>query len=367
LLINVYWIPEENEMPHLFEPLTIKGITLRNRIGVSPMCMYSYTDGFSNEWQIVHLGARAAGGAGLIIAEATAVEPRGRITPYDVGIWSDAHIEPLSRTANVIKSSGTVAGIQIAHAGRKASSNRPWVSDKPILADTPLGWQGAAPSPIAYNSDYAVPHELEIEEIHAIQDAFKMGAQRALAAGFEWLEIHAAHGYLLHSFYSPISNKRTDAYGGSFENRIRFLLETIRVVRLVWPDKLPLTVRISGTDWLEGGWTIPDSVELAKRLKQEGVDLIDCSSGGGVYKASIPVGPGYQIPISEAVRHGADIKTAAIGMITAPAQADEVIRNGRADMVLLGREMLRDPYWPIHAAQALKQPAPVPPQYLRAY
>jgi 2,4-dienoyl-CoA reductase-like NADH-dependent reductase (Old Yellow Enzyme family) len=354
-------------MPHLFDPITIKGITLRNRIGVSPMCMYSYTDGFSNEWQIVHLGARAAGGSGLIIAEATAVEPRGRITPFDIGIWSDAHIDPLSRVTSAIKKNGAVAGVQIAHAGRKASTGQPWAGGKPILPGTPLGWQGVAPSPIAFNEGYAVPHELSVGEIHAIQDAFRTGAQRILAAGFEWLEIHAGHGYLMHNFYSPISNHRTDEYGGSFENRIRFLIETTRAIRPVWPEHLPLTARISGTDWTEGGWTVKESIELARCLKSEGVDLIDCSSGGGVFNAAIPVGPGYQVPISEAVRKGADILTATVGLITAPAHAEEIISNNRADLVLLGREMLRDPYWPLHAAQVLKQPAPVPPQYLRAF
>ena len=355
-------------MPHLFEPITVRGITLRNRIGVSPMCMYSYTDGLSNDWQVVHLGARAVGGAGLIIAEATAVEPRGRITPYDVGIWSDAHIEPLARVTRAIKDNGAVAGIQIAHAGRKASSNRPWENEgKPIHPDKPLGWQVIGPSPIAYTEEYAIPHELSVSEIQAIQDSFRAAAQRALAAGFEWLEIHAAHGYLIHSFYSPISNRRTDEYGGSFENRIRFLMETVRAVCPVWPDHLPLTVRISGTDWVEGGWTVEESIELAKRLKLEGVDLIDCSSGGGVSKARVPVGPGYQVPISEAIRQGADILTATVGLITAPAQADEIIRNGRADLVLLGREMLRDPYWPLHTAETLKRPTPLPLQYLRAF
>lgn len=354
-------------MPHLFEPITVRGITLRNRIGVSPMCMYSYTDGLSNDWQMIHLGARAAGGAGLIITEATAVEPQGRITPYDVGIWSDNHVDPLARVTRVIKANGAVAGIQIAHAGRKASTDQPWEGGKPIPPDQPLGWQGVGPSPIAYNEEYTVPHELEVSEIHAIQDAFRSGAQRALAAGFEWLEIHAAHGYLIHSFLSPVSNKRTDEYGGSFENRIRFLIETIRIVRTVWPDRLPLTVRISCTDWIEGGWTKEDSVELARRLKEEYVDLIDCSSGGGVSHAKVPVGPGYQVPFSEAIRSGSNILTAAVGLITSAALADEIIRNGRADIVLLGREMLRDPYWPLHAAQVLKQPAPVPSQYLRAF
>jgi 2,4-dienoyl-CoA reductase-like NADH-dependent reductase (Old Yellow Enzyme family) len=354
-------------MPHLFEPLTIREITLRNRIGVSPMCMYSYHNGFSNNWQLIHLGARAAGGAGLIIAEATAVEARGRITPHDLGIWSDAHIEPLARLTRAISENGAVAGIQIAHAGRKAGSKRSWGDGKDLPTDDQPGWQGLGPSPIAFSRDYPVPHEMTIAEIHAVQQSFRAAALRALAAGFEWLELHAAHGYLLHSFYSPISNQRADEYGGSFENRIRFLIETIRAIRPDWPERLPFTVRISGTDWVEGGWSVAESVELARHLKAEGVDLVDCSSGGGVADAKVPAGAGYQVPISEAVRHGADVLTAAVGMITSPAQADEIIRNGRADLVLLGREMLRDPYWALHAAQTLKQPAPVPPQYLRAF
>ena len=354
-------------MSHLFEPLTIKDITLRNRIGVSPMCMYSYTDGFSNEWQVVHLGTRAVGGAGLIIAEATAVDPIGRITPYDVGIWSDAHIETQERVTRVIKQNGAVAGIQIAHAGRKAGSRRPWDIGKPRLPDELPSWQGVGPSPIAFSDDYAVPHEMSVDEIHQAQDSFRDAAGRALAAGYEWLEIHAAHGYLLHSFYSPISNHRSDEYGGSFENRIRFLLGTVRAVRQVWPERLPLTVRISGTDWVEGGWSVEDSVQLSRHLKAEGIDLVDCSSGGGVAQAKVPAGPGYQVPISEAVRHGADIRTATVGLITTPEQADEIIRNGQADLVLLGREMLRNPYWALQAAQTLNQPAPIPPQYLRAF
>jgi 2,4-dienoyl-CoA reductase-like NADH-dependent reductase (Old Yellow Enzyme family) len=354
-------------MPHLFEPLTIKNITLRNRIGVSPMCMYSYQNGFSNDWQVIHLGARAAGGAGLIIAEATAIDPIGRITPYDVGIWSDAHIAPLERVTRVIKENGAVAGIQIAHAGRKAGSRRPWDIGKPRQPDELPSWQGVGPSPVAFNDDYEVPHELSLDEIRGVQDSFRVAAKRALAAGFEWLEIHAAHGYLLHSFYSPLSNQRTDEYGGSFENRIRFLLETVRAVREVWDERLPLTVRISGIDWADGGWNVEDSVDLAQRLKTDGIDLIDCSSGGGVAQAKVPAGPGYQVPISEAVRHGANILTAAVGLVTAPVQADEIIRNGRANLVLLGREMLRDPYWAMHAAQILKQPAPIPSQYLRAF
>ena len=354
-------------MAQLFEPLTVRGVTLRNRIGVSPMCMYSYEDGFSNDWQVTHLGARAVGGAGLIIAEATAVEARGRITPDDVGIWSDAHVDPLARVTRFVKQHGAVAGIQIAHAGRKASGTRPWDGGKPIPAGGPRGWQVVGASPIAYADGYQVPHELSKAEIGTMQAAFVAAAQRALAAGFEWLELHAAHGYLIHSFYSPLSNRRVDEYGGSFKNRIRFLLETARAVRAVWPERLPLTVRISGTDWTTGGWKIEESIELARCLKDEGVDLIDCSSGGNVPNAQVPLGAGYQVPISEAVRHGANILTATVGLITSPAQADEFIRNGRADVVLLGREMLRDPYWALHAALALKQPAPVPSQYLRAF
>lgn len=355
-------------MPHLFEPLTIRGLTLRNRIGVSPMCMFSYTDGFSNEFQLVHLGARAAGGVGLVIAEATAVEARGRITAHDVGLWSDTHIEAQQRVTSAIKAYGAVAGVQIAHAGRKASVGHPSTAKgRTIRPGEPGGWQPVGPSALPFNTESPTPIELSIPEIQDIQAAFRSGAERALAAGYEWLEIHAAHGYLIHSFYSPLSNQRTDRYGGCFDNRIRFLLETVATTRAVWPERLPLTVRISGTDWVEGGWTVEESVELARRLKVAGVDLVDCSSGGGVANATIPVGPGYQVPISEAVRHGAGILTAAVGLITAPALADEIIRNGRADLVLLGRELLRDPYWTLHAAQALKQPIPCPPQYRSAF
>ena len=354
-------------MPHLFDPLTLRGVTLRNRIGMAPMCMYSYTNGMSNDWQAVHLGSRAVGGVGLVIAEATAVEARGRITPHDAGIWSFAHIEPLTRVTRFIKEHGAVAGIQIAHAGRKASTSRPWDGGKPLAPDSPPGWPAIGPSPIPFNEGYQVPHELTKEEIAEVQASFKAAAERALVAGFEWLEIHAAHGYLIQSFYSPLSNQRTDSYGGSLQNRARFLLETVRAVREIWPERLPLTVRISGSDWVEGGWTVEDSIVLAGLLKDAGVDLVDCSSGGNSPLAHPPQGPGYQVPIAEAVRHGAAIPTAAVGLITAPAQADEIIRNGRADLVLLGRELLRDPHWPLHAAQVLKQPAPVPNQYLRAF
>ena len=354
-------------MPALFDPFTIKSITLRNRIGVSPMCQYSYTDGFSNDWQVVHLGARAAGGAGLIIAEATAVEARGRITPDDAGIWSDAHVEPLKRLAQFIKSQGAVAGIQIAHAGRKASTSRPCDGGKPVASTDPRCWPVVGASPIPFAEGYQTPHELSVEEIKGIQTAFVHSAERACAAGFEWLEIHAAHGYLLQSFCSPISNQRKDAYGGSFENRVRFLMETVAAVQQVWPDDLPLTVRISGTEWTEGGWGVEDSVKLGDLLNHAGVDMVDCSSGGNVAHAKVPAEPGYQVHIAQAVREGAGIATAAVGMITEPMQADEIIRSGRADVVLLGREMLRDPYWALHAAKALGVPAPVPPQYLRAF
>jgi 2,4-dienoyl-CoA reductase-like NADH-dependent reductase (Old Yellow Enzyme family) len=354
-------------MAHLFDPLNVRSVTLRNRIGVSPMCQYSYEDGFSNDWQLVHLGARAVGGAGLIIVEATGVEARGRITPHDLGIWKDDHIGALSRLTDFLKKHDAVAGIQLAHAGRKASTQRPWDGGGPIAPGSTGFWQVVGPSPIPFDEGYQAPHELSRDEIHAIQAAFQDAAGRALAAGFEWLEIHAAHGYLAHSFYSPLSNQRNDDYGGSFENRIRFLRETIRLVRQVWPEKLPLGVRISGTDWSEGGWTLAESVELARLLKIDGVDLIDCSSGGNMHHAKVPVGAGYQVPIAEAVRKGADILTASVGLITNAAQADEIVRNGRADVVLLGREMLRDPYWALHAARALGQPAPVPPQYLRAF
>lgn len=353
-------------MTHLFDPLKIKDITLRNRVGVSPMCQYSYVDGFSNDWQLVHLGARAVGGAGLIIAEATAVEARGRITPFDVGIWSDEHIEPLRRVTRIIKANGAVAGIQIAHAGRKACVAQPWTGGKPVPAGDPLWWPVVGASPIAFSENYQVPHELTEQEITAIRQRFVEGAERSLAAGFEWLELHGAHGYLLHSFCSPLSNQRSDRYGGSFENRVRFLLEVTRDLRKVWPDRLPFTVRISGTEWDDNGFGLTDSVRLAKLLKDEGVDLIDCSSAGNLPRVPVPAEPGYQVHIAEAVRAGAGIPTAAVGLITQVQQAEEIINSGKADLVLLGREMLRNPYWALHAAKELEQHAPVPPQYLRA-
>ena len=356
-------------MPHLFDSLTVKSVTLRNRIGVSPMCMYSSDDGMMNDWHLVHLGARASGGAGLVIAEATAVSPEGRITPGDAGIWDDRHIEPIARITRFIKSQGAVPGIQLAHAGRKAGAARPWEGGA-HLSDAAGGWTPVGPSAIAFGSELnKTPHELSVDEIAGLQNKFVAAAKRARAAGVEWLELHGAHGYLGHEFLSPISNHRTDRYGGSFENRIRFLLELVQAVRAAWPETLPLAVRLSCTDWIEGGWTIDESIELARRLKAESVDLVDCSSGGTSASAKVPVGAGYQVPFAERIRREVGIATSAVGMITDPMQADQIIRNGQADLVLLARELLRDPNWPLRAARALHvKPSPVPPvQYARAW
>jgi 2,4-dienoyl-CoA reductase-like NADH-dependent reductase (Old Yellow Enzyme family) len=356
-------------MAHLFEPFQLKALTLRNRIGVSPMCMYSSEDGAATDWHLVHLGARAAGGAGLVIAEATAVSPEGRITPHDAGIWSDKHVEPLARIVRFIKSQGAVAGIQLAHAGRKASAARPWEGGG-HLPDDQGGWPVIAPSPVAFGGSLdKVPRAMTAADIARVQDDFVAAAKRSLAAGYQWLELHSAHGYLAHEFLSPLSNQRTDEYGGSFENRIRFLLETTRAVRAAWPADLPLTVRLSCTDWMEGGWTIDESVELSRRLKSEGVDLIDCSSGGTSLAAKIPLGPGYQVAFAEKIRREARMPTAAVGLITEPRMADDIVRDGKADLVYLARELLRDPNWPLRAARALKvEPPPLPPaQYLRAW
>ena len=351
----------------LFSPFTLRSLTLRNRIGVSPMCQYSCEDGFASDWHLVHLGSRAVGGAALVIAEATAVEARGRISPQDLGIWKDEHVEPLARAARFIASQGAVPGIQIAHAGRKASTARPWEGHAP-LDDAHGGWHLIGPDDRPFN-DYRKPRAMSDDDIAAVREAFRAAAQRALAAGFQWLEIHAAHGYLLHSFLSPLSNSRTDAYGGSFDHRIRLMLEVARDVRRVWPEKLPLTVRLSCSDWVDGGWTIEESIELSRRLKREGIDLIDCSSGGVVPHVKIPITPGYQVSFAQAIRAGAEMPTAAVGLITQPAQADEIIRSGSADLVFLARAMLRDPYWPLHAARTLGQASAVksPNQYARAF
>ena len=355
-------------MSHLYDSLTLRGVTLRNRIGVSPMCQYSSDDGFANDWHLVHLGSRAAGGAGLVFTEAAGVEARGRISPNDLGIWKDDHIEFLARIVKFLHGQGATAGIQLAHAGRKAGTARPWEGGHP-LSDDDGGWTPLAPSSIAFSEQHRTPQALSIDDISTIKTAFKEAAIRAVEAGIDVIEIHGAHGYLIHSFYSPLSNHREDQYGGSFQNRIRFLMETVQEVRSAIPDDKVLAVRISATDWLKNGWTVEDSVALARCLKDEGVDLIDCSSGGISPSAQIPVGAGYQVPLSEQVRHGAEIPTATVGMITQPMQADELIRNGRADIVLLGREMLRDPYWGIHAGDVVhaREQVAIPDQYLRAF
>jgi len=358
-----------NNPAHLFQPLTIKSVTLRNRIGVSPMCQYSSADGVATDWHLVHLGARAVGGAGLVIAEATAVAPEGRITPGCAGLWAEKHIEPLARINRFLKAHGAVAGIQIAHAGRKASADLPWQGDA-HLADNAGGWPTIAPSALAFGDELSkVPRAMTEADIARVKNDFAATARRALTAGYEWLELHFAHGYLAHEFLSPLANQRTDAYGGSFENRIRFVLETTRAVRAVWPDKLPLAVRLSCTDWADGGWDIEQSIELSRRLKTEGVDLIDCSSGALVPHVKIPVGPGFQVPFAERIRREAGMATAAVGLITEPKQADDIVRQGQADVVLLAREFLRDPYWPAHAARTLgqKDKLPPPPQYARAW
>lgn len=352
-------------MPHLFSKLRMRDVDFGNRIGVSPMCQYSSVDGYANDWHFAHLAARAVGGAALVFTEAAAVSPEGRISPQDLGAWSERHFEPLERIARFIDSQGARAGIQLAHAGRKGSTYRPGAGHGAV-AENAGGWRPVAPSAIAFSDAYAKPDELTVDQIKALQTAFAVAADRAAAAGFDVVEVHGAHGYLIHEFLSPFSNRRTDAYGGSFDNRTRFLRECVAAVRGAMPERCPLFVRISSTDWVEGGWDIQQSVELARLLLALGVDVIDCSSGGNLEKAEIPIGPGYQTPFAERIRREANIATAAVGMITAPAQADQIIRNGQADIVLLAREMLRDPYWPAHAAQELGQVAPWPRQYLRA-
>jgi 2,4-dienoyl-CoA reductase-like NADH-dependent reductase (Old Yellow Enzyme family) len=358
---------EETTITHLFEPLSLRGATFRNRIVVSPMCQYSSQDGYANDWHLVHLGGRAAGGAGLVFTEAAAVEARGRISPQDLGLYQDGHIEMLHRITAFVKQHGAVAGIQLAHAGRKAGTARPWEGGGP-LSEEHGGWSPiVGPSALPFDSAYETPDALEESGIQEIVRAFGLAAQRAEQAGFEVIELHGAHGYLLNSFLSPLSNHRSDGYGGSFQNRTRFLREVVAEVRRVWPERLPLFVRLSVTDWAEGGWTIEDSIELARTLKPLGVDLIDCSSGGNAPRVAIPLGAGYQTAFAARIRREADIPTGAVGMITAPQQADTIVRTEQADMVLLARELLRDPYWPLRAAKELHQEIPVPPQYERAW
>ena len=352
-------------MVNLFEPFTLRDVTFQNRIVVSPMCQYSSEDGFANDWHFVHLGSHAVGGTGLVFTEASAVLPEGRISPQDLGIWSDRHVEPLARITRFIHAQGAVAGMQLAHAGRKASTYRPW-DGRGEIPPAQGGWQVVAPSAVPFADGYPQPVELDEAGIAAIVKAFGEAARRALQAGFCVVELHAAHGYLLHEFLSPFSNKRHDRYGGSFENRTRLIREVVEAVRAVWPERLPLFARISATDWEPGYWDLEQSIELARQLKPRGVDLIDCSSGGNLPNAVIPMNPGYQVPFAERIRREAGIATGAVGLITAPSQANTIIQQGQADMVLLARELLRDPYWPLHAARELGHEIAWPAQYLRA-
>jgi 2,4-dienoyl-CoA reductase-like NADH-dependent reductase (Old Yellow Enzyme family) len=353
-------------MTHLFDPLAIRDVTFANRVFVSPMCQYSSTDGYANDWHFMHLGSRAVGGAGLVLTEATAVLPEGRISPRDLGIWMDDHIEPLARVVRFIHEQGSVAGMQLAHAGRKASTYAPGAGHG-TAPESDGGWNNVvAPSSLPFADYYPMPKALSVEGIKNIASAFGAAARRACEAGFRVIEMHAAHGYLIHEFLSPLSNQRTDAYGGSFENRTRILREVVAAVRGSWPEEAPLFVRISATDWIEGGWDIEQSVELARQLKELGTDLIDCSSGGNVLNAKIPVGRGYQTQFAEQIRREANILTGAVGTITSPVQAEHIMVTGQADAVIIARELLRDPYWPFRAARELGQPISWPVQYLRA-
>jgi 2,4-dienoyl-CoA reductase-like NADH-dependent reductase (Old Yellow Enzyme family) len=353
-------------MAHLFESLRLRDITLSNRIGLSPMCQYSAQDGLASDWHFVHYASRAVGGAGLLITEATAIAPEGRISPGDLGIWQDNQIEPLARIVRFARQQGCVAGIQLADSGRKASVGLGWQSHHRTLGESEGGWPVVGPSAIAFDDGHGVPRELDQAGIREVVEQFVAAARRALAAGFQIVEIHAAHGYLLHQFLSPLSNRRADRYGGSFEHRTRLVREVVSAVRDAWPERLPLFTRLSATDWVEGGWTPDETVALCRVLKDLGVDLMDVSSGGLVPGAQLPIGPGFQTWFAERVRREAGIASATVGLITSPEQADHVIRSGQADVVLLGREMLRNPYWPLHAAQALAQAAAWPLQYLRA-
>ena len=350
----------------LFKPLTIKDITFRNRVFVSPMCQYSAVEGVPNDWHLVHLGSRAVGGAGLVMAEATAVNPTGRISYADLGLWNDLQLKEFKRITQFIKSQGTVPAIQLAHAGRKSSTDVTWKGGN-ILAKDQGGWDVVAPSAIAYSNRYLTPKALNHEEIKSLIQDFAHATARSLAAGFEVLEIHMAHGYLLHEFLSPLSNQRTDEYGGSLENRMRFPLEVMQAVRAAWPKHLPLFVRISATDWSPDGWDIEESVALTQKLKDIGVDLIDVSSGGNVPAQNIPVGPHYQVPFAQEIKERVKILTGAVGLITDPHEANGILEKNEADVVFLARELLRDPYWPLHAAKALGEVPVIPNQYLRAF
>jgi len=363
-IIPLHFINNRTGMSELFSPLTIRGVTLKNRIAISPMCQYSSEDGYMNDWHLVHLGSRATGGAALVMTEATAVSPEGRITPSDAGIWNDNHATVMERIVRYIHSQGAVAGIQLAHAGRKASCAVPWRGGKQLLFNEG-GWQTVAPSPVSFKEGDRLPHELDKEGIIKVRNDFKNAALRALNAGFRVLEIHSAHGYLLHEFLSPFSNHRTDEYGGSFDNRTRLLRETVGDIRSVWPAENPLFVRISVTEWSGLQWSPEESVVLASVLKDMGVDLIDCSSGGNNPMVKIPLAPGYQVPFAALIRQ-TGILTAAVGLITESSQAEEILLNGKADVILLAREALRNPYFPYYAARYLAEDIQWPAQYLRA-
>jgi 2,4-dienoyl-CoA reductase-like NADH-dependent reductase (Old Yellow Enzyme family) len=350
----------------LFDEFRVRGVTLRNRIGVSPMCQYSSVDGFADDWHLVHLGQFAVGGASLVLTEATAVLPGGRISPQDLGLWKDEHVDMLARIGRFVRAQGAVWGSQLAHAGRKASTAQPWKGGGPIGADQG-GWSPIdGPSAVPFDAEYQTPRALDAAGIECVVDGFRNAARRALAAEMQIIEVHAAHGYLLHQFLSPLSNQRRDEYGGSFENRVRIVREVVCAIRDVWPDALPLAVRLSATDWHEDGWTTEETVELSRLLRSDGADLIDCTSGGLVPRVRIPVGPGYQVAFAERVRRETGVSTASVGLITSPAQADTIVRSGQADVVLLARELLRDPHWPLRAARELRREAPWPPQYERA-
>lgn len=351
-------------MSSLFSPLTLRTVTFRNRIFVSPMCQYSSRNGLPTDWHLVHLGSRAVGGAGLVMVEAAAVNPEGRISPDDCGIWSNGHSEAFRPIVRFIREQGAMAGIQLAHAGRKASTDSPWRGGDP-LNPAELGWQPVAPSALPFAQGHPAPRELTAGDLDEIEAQFRIAAQLALAAGFQVVEVHMAHGYLLHEFLSPLANKRTDDYGGSLENRLRFPLRVVRAVREEWPGALPLFVRISATDWIDGGWDLGQSILLVRRLKVLGVDFVDCSSGLVVSDEQIPFGPGFQVPFAAAVRKETGIATGAVGLITDPAQAEQIVATGQADAVSLARQMLRDPYWPLHAAHTLGVDIPWPDQYLR--
>ncbi|WP_105317815.1 NADH:flavin oxidoreductase/NADH oxidase [Thermus tenuipuniceus] len=346
----------------LFTPLELRGLRLKNRLAMSPMCQYSATlEGEVTDWHLLHYPTRALGGVGFILVEATAVEPLGRISSYDLGIWSEDHLPGLRELARRIREAGAVPGIQLAHAGRKAGTARPWEGGKP------LGWRVVGPSPLPFAEGYPVPEPLDEAGMERILQAFVEGARRALRAGFQVIELHMAHGYLLSSFLSPLSNQRTDAYGGSLENRMRFPLQVAQAVREVVPKELPLFVRVSATDWGEGGWSLEDTLAFAQRLKELGVDLLDCSSGGVVPRVRIPLAPGFQVPFADAVRKRVGLRTGAVGLITTPEQAETLLQAGSADLVLLGRVLLRDPYFPLRAAKALGVAPEVPPQYQRGF